>query len=98
MFFSMLLIAQLAILYIMESRLIGLKLFGFVGSSFPFCSNSIMAVLRVMDSIPFTFISLTDLVIRGAKDGQKVLRKLIVKPSIPGAEFGFIFLIEIPQV
>ena len=47
-----------------------------------------MGLLRVMDSIPFTFIWLTALVIKGAKDGQKVLRNLTVKPSIPGAEFG----------
>ena len=52
MFFSMLLIAQLAILYMADSRLIGLKLFVLVGSLFTFCKSLIIAVLSVMDSFP----------------------------------------------
>ena len=48
-----------------------------------------MVVLRVMDSLPFTFMWLIAFVIRGAKDCQKLLKNLTVHPSIPGAEFGF---------
>ena len=48
------------------------------------------AVLSDMDGFPF-FKYFIALVIRGAKVCQKVLRNLTVNPSIPGAEFGFMF-------
>ena len=67
----------------------GLKLFGSIGSLPPFCGNRIIAVLRVMDSLPFTYMWLIAFVIRGAKDCQKVLKNLTVKTLIPGSEFGF---------
>ena len=70
---SLLLIAHLDILYMTDSRLIGLKLLGFVGSLFPFCLSFIIAVLKVVVSLPLIFISFTAAVIKGASTGQKVL-------------------------
>ena len=62
-FLSLLLIVQLVIVYIKESKLIGLKLFGFGGSLLSFCNSFVSAVPRVVVSFPFCFISFTAAVI-----------------------------------